>query len=61
MINLRELLATDSAERTVQQCQLKSGESDGVTQENVVDKSSKLVTDLTAICEVSSAMLLCTV
>lgn len=53
MLNVKELLATDSAEKTVQQCQLGNGESDGMTQESVVDKSSKLVTDLTAIYEVS--------
>ena len=54
MMNYKELLATDSTERTVQQCQLGNSESDGATQESVVDKSSKLVSDLIAIYEVST-------
>ena len=51
------MFVIDSAERSVQQCQLGNDESDAVTQENMVDKSSKLVTDLTAIYEVGGAML----
>ena len=41
----------------MQQCQLGNDESDGgMTQETMVDRSSKQVTDLTAIYEVGSAM-----